>query len=209
MGLYKALKGMEYLSDMKKNKEKKKQFEKLVDKNTNKDESDVDVFELPNIYSLRMEEKAGAFGKRSFTITNSAEEVLYTVKKTGTFKYPHLKLYNVNDEVVGSVKTAWSDYKPLFNLNISGRQCQLKQTTLTKSMYELHGFGWQIKSQIGKTIVCDKNWVKIIQIEWGGTTLKGDKRTDIYKVKMLNHKDEVGALVVALAIYISRRPEYQ
>jgi len=209
MGLYKALKGMEYLSDMKKNKEKKKQFEKVAEKTANKEETDVDVFESPDIYSLRMEEKAGAFGKRTFTITNTADDVLYTVKKTGTFKYPYLKLYNTNDEVVGSVKTEWSDYKPLFNLNISGRQCQLKQTTLTKSMYELHGYGWQIKSQIGKTIVCDKRWTKIIQIEWEGTTLKGDKRTDVYKVKILNRNDEIAALVVALAIYISRRPEYQ
>ena len=119
MGLYKVLKGIEYLSDMKENKEKKKQFEKVAEKTTNKDESLVDVFELPDIYSLRMEEKAGAFGKRTFTITNTADEVLYTVKKTGTFKYPHLKVYNFNGEEVGSVETARSNYKPIFYLNFS------------------------------------------------------------------------------------------
>ena len=85
----------------------------------------------------------------------------------------------------------------------------VKQTSITKTLYELPSFGWQIKAQIGKTIICDKTWTKIIQIEWEETTVKNDKRTDAYSIKMINRNDEIAALIIALTMYISRRPEYQ
>ena len=203
MGLLKSIKGMRYLTDAMHNKEKKEKFKQA------KQEKEVDIFESPDIYFLRMEEKAGMFGKRSFTITNPTGDIVYTARKSRTFKHPIFHLYDNNDNEVGLVKPTWSLYKPLFNIETFAKSYTLKQTTVAKNMYELEDCGWQIQSQIGKTIVCDKKWTKIIQIEWENTTLSNRGQTDVYKVKMQNEQHQTIALLLALAIYISRRPEYQ
>ena len=199
MGLIKTVKGIRRINDMRKNIEKKKKI-----KNAEK-ESEIDIFETADVYMLRMEEKIGLLGKRTFTITDQDGAVSYTAKRTEMLNRPRVTLYTAQDKEVGYVKPAFSTYNPVFCLSVSGKDYKMKQTTITNDLYELEDYGWQIQSQIGKTVVYDKNWTKVIQIEWEETTLRGGKRTDTYIVKMRNRKHQKEALLLALAIYISRR----
>lgn len=208
MGLFKLIKGVKVYNDIRENTKKNKIFDDISSISDNCCNEKNDPFESPCIH-LIMEEKLGVFGKRTLYFSNTHGDIQYIAKKTGTNRYPLLTLYDKNDDEVGFAKKTWSNYKPLFTVDILGSQFQMKQTTMLKSLYEIPVYGWQIKAETTHAIICDRHWKQIIQIEWEANLLKRIADTDTYQIKILHPDNEIAALVIALALFISRKPDFQ